>query len=89
MSKTNVHLIAGRKTAPVSFCMSKIHARVPRYIMLDLFEIAQRQGISPAAMIKNVIQEYARKNAPDRRHGDDRSTTATAGAVRRITITVN
>ena len=67
----------------------KVHVRLSRSLMLDLFSIAKNSGETTEVMLKNVIREYARKNAPDRRHGDDRSTTATAEAVRRITITVN
>ena len=66
----------------------KVLVRLSRSLMLDLFSIAENRGETTEVMLKNVIREYARKNAPGKHYGGDRSTTATAEVVRRIEITL-
>lgn len=66
----------------------QINVKLSRHLMLDLFAISENKGESVELMLKNAIQEYARKNAPGKHYGGDRSTIATAEVVRRIEITI-
>ena len=68
---------------------SRIHVQLPTSVFNSLLAIAKSRDKSIATMLKGVMRKFAMENAPDKHHGGDRSTTATAGEVRRITITVS
>ena len=68
---------------------SRIHVQLSTSVFNSLLAIAKSRDKSIASMLKGVMRKFARENTPDKHHGCDRSTTATAGEVRRITITVS
>lgn len=69
---------------------SRIHVQLPTSVFNSLLAIAKSRDKSIAAMLNGIMKDFARANAPKiQRHSGDRSTTATAETVRRITITVN